>query len=73
MVLDSKSIQATVAATAAAAAFGSPLAAAATALTGATVELGKIALTVAKRKHDFQKLKRDHELAYIIEAQEHLE
>jgi len=42
------------------------------ALSGAVLNIGKIALTYAKQKHSFNKLKRDHELAYIIEAMDRL-
>ena len=72
-VLDSKSLLTTIAATAGVALFGTPIASIATGVAGVAIEIGKIALTVARRKHDFHSLKRNHDLAYIIEAKERFE
>jgi len=73
VVLDSKNLQTTFAATAGAALFGAPIVMGASLLIGASIEIGKIALTIAKQKHALQNLRRDHELAYIIEAKEKFE
>jgi hypothetical protein len=72
-VLDSKNLQTTFAATAGAVLFGEPIVAGAAVLTGASIEIGKIALNIASREHAFHKINRDHDLAYIIEAKERLE
>ena len=40
---------------------------------GALVELGSLFLEVTKAKHALYKLRRDHPLAYIIEARERLQ
>lgn len=71
-VMDSKSLQATIGMTLAAAILGEPFVATGAALTGSFLEIGKIALGFARAKHSFQKLKRDHDLAFIIEAKERL-
>lgn len=66
-VLDSKNIQATFIASAAAAIFGEPFIGAGALLTGASIEIGKICIEILKRKHAFHKIKRDHPLAYLID------
>ena len=71
-VMDSRSLHATVATAFGAAIFGGPLYAAGATLAGSLLESGKVALRFAKRRHAFHKLKRDHDLAFIIEAQERL-
>jgi hypothetical protein len=72
-VLDSKNLRMTMAAAAGAVVFGKPIVAGASVLAGAAIEIGNIVLTIAKQKHAFQKLKRNHHLAYIIEAKERFE
>jgi hypothetical protein len=43
------------------------------ATTGALVEIGSFALEIAKRRYALQKLRRDHPLAYIIDARDKLD
>ena len=71
--MDARTLLTTFATTVGAVLFGKPIVATATASAGAALEVGKIVLTIVKRRHAFQRLKRDHELAYIIEASERLE
>ena len=68
--MDSKNIQTTFAASAGAAIFGEPVVVAGTILAGVSIEIGKIAIEISKRKHAFHKIKRDHPLAYLIEISE---
>ena len=70
VILNAKHLQTAIAGGVAAALLGSPIAGLGTAV---CLGLGHIALEVAKRKHAFNKLKRDHELAYIIDAKERIE
>lgn len=49
--------------------FGGPLVGLAT---GASIELAKIVIMLAKKRHAFHKLKRDHDLAYLIEAKQQI-
>lgn len=72
-IMDSQSLLATAAATLGAILLNQPIAQTISALAGVTLNIGKILLTYDKQKHAFQKLKRDHDLAYIIEAKERLE
>ena len=67
VVMDSKNLISLLAGSACAELFGGPVAAL---VTGAGIEIGQVSLNIAKRKHAFNKLKRDHDLAYIIEAKE---
>jgi hypothetical protein len=69
MVFDAKRLQTAIAGGVAATLLGSPLAGISTAV---SIELGQVILEVAKRKHDFNKFKRDHELGYIIDTTERL-
>jgi len=70
LILDSKDIRKTIAATAGFALFGEPVLASGILLAGASIEIAKLALHVATQKHAFNKLKRDHELAYLIDVKE---
>lgn len=70
VILDARHLQTAIAGGVAAAFLGSPITGLGTAV---CLELGHITLEVAKRKHAFNKLKRDHELAYIIDAKERIE
>jgi len=72
-VFNSKNLQTTVAASVAAAVLGEPIVVAGTILSGLCIEIGKFALTLSKKQHAFNKLKNDHDLAYIIEAKNRLE
>jgi hypothetical protein len=69
--MDSQNLLVTTAATLGAIMLNEPSAQTVSALAGATINIGKILLTYDKQKHAFHKLKRDHDLAYIIEAKEH--
>lgn len=71
-LMDSNGLQASIAASLAIAVFGEPIYGVPF-LAPSLIELGKIGLGFAKRKHAFHKLKRNHDLAYIIEAKERLE
>jgi hypothetical protein len=72
-VMDSNNVQATVGIALASAILGGPMLVTGAALAGSLIEIGKIALQYARAKHSFQKLERDHDLAFIIEAKERLE
>ncbi len=72
-VMDSTRIQATLGTAIASAILDGPLLVTVAAMTGSLLETGKVALGFARAKHSFQKLKRDHDLAFIIEAKERLE
>ena len=52
--------------------FGTNWVAAASAATGITIELGNIAIDLAKRNYSLATMRRDHPLAYIIRAQKQL-
>jgi hypothetical protein len=69
-ILNAKTLQTVVAGGVAAALLGGPITGLSTAV---CLELGNIVLEVAKRKHAFNKLMRDHQLAYIIDAKERIE
>lgn len=69
MVLDARRLQTAIAGGVAAALIGSPLAGLSAAV---SIELGQVVLEVAKKKHDFNRFKRDHELGYIIDTTERL-
>lgn len=68
-VMDSKSVQASIAASIVSAYFGEPIVTTGAALP-AVMEIGNMTIEYIKNKHAFHKLKRDHDLAYIIEAKE---
>jgi len=70
VILDAKHLQTAIAGGVAATLLGGPITGLGAA---ACLELGHISLEVAKRKYAFSKLKRDHELAYIIDAKERIE
>jgi hypothetical protein len=70
VVMDSQCLLATAAATLGAILLNEPIAQTISALAGVTLNIGKILLIYDKQKHAFHKLKRDHDLAYIIEAKE---
>jgi len=72
-LFDSKNLRATIGFTAGAALFGEPVVAAGTILTGASIEIGKAVIEIAKMKDAFNKFKRNHDLLYIIEAKEKFE
>jgi hypothetical protein len=72
-LMDSQNLLATTAAILGAILLNEPIAQNVSALAGVTLNIGKILLTYDKQKHAFHKLKRDHDLAYIIEAKENLE
>jgi hypothetical protein len=71
-VIDSKNLHQTFALSAGAAIFGEPILGAGMVIAGAFAEIGKVCIEIAKKKHAFNKFKRRHELAYIIEAKEKL-
>jgi len=66
-VMDSEKLIPLIAGSTGATLFGGPLAGLAI---GGGILIANIALNVVKGKHAFNKFKRDHELAYIIEAKE---
>jgi hypothetical protein len=51
----------------AAAIFGTPFSATAAALSGVSLEVGRLVVNIAEKKHDFRCAAQDHELAYLIE------
>ena len=53
--------------------FGVPLAGLVVGASGAMLEAAKLLVTVAKRRHSFHKLQRDHSLAYLIDAKQRIE
>lgn len=67
VVMDSENLISLLVGSTCATLFGGPVAGL---IAGASIEIGNISLNIAKRKHAFNKLKRDHDLAYIIEAKE---
>ena len=69
IVLDARRLQTAIAGGVAATLLGSPLAGLSAAV---SIELGQVVLEVAKKKHSFNKLRRDHELGYIIDASKRL-
>ena len=69
-LLSSKSLPATLGTTAGAILFGTPLQAVATGVVTSIYEIGKVAVEVAKHRHAFNKLKKDHPVAFIADAQE---
>ncbi len=69
VILDAKHLQTAIAGGVAATLLGSPIAGITTA---ASLELGQITLELARRKHDFNKFRRDHKLGYIIDSRERL-
>jgi hypothetical protein len=66
--LDSNSISATILASAGAAIFGESVVVTGTVLAGASVEIGKLIISLIQKRHAFNKIRQDHEMAYIIEA-----
>ncbi len=71
-VLESKNLQTTVTVSAAAAIFDAPLVLTGAIATGLSIEIGKLAIEIARRKHSFNNIRDSHQLAYIIEAQKRL-
>jgi hypothetical protein len=67
LLLDSKSLQAFGAATFIAAVFGAPVAAVVAAVGGATIELGKMGVEVAKKRHSMREALRTNPVSYIGE------
>ncbi|MFW6148186.1 MAG: hypothetical protein ACOC6B_07335, partial [Thermodesulfobacteriota bacterium] len=72
-LMDSKYLRRSIGASFAAAILGESVYAVGFPVTATILEVGKTVLCLSKKKHAFNKLKRDHELAYIIEAKERLE
>lgn len=50
---------------------GSPIVATGAILTGASIEIGKLCLNIAKHKHSFSNFENDHELAYIFKVKKY--
>jgi hypothetical protein len=73
MLLSSKSLASTGGAALFSFLYGAPITAAAVAIGGACIEIGKISLHLAKRQYGLKTLRRDHPLSYIIEAKRSLE
>jgi len=67
-ILDSKTLLTTGIITFVAFLFGGPSTGCITATIGSTIEIGKVLLTIADKKHSLAKVKDSHPLAYIIEA-----
>ena len=67
--MDSRSVQVSISASLIATLSGEPIVITGAALP-AIMEVGKITIEFIRKKHAFHKLKRDHDLAYIIEAKE---
>ena len=72
-LMDSKYLRRGIGASFAAAILGEPVYGISIAATATLLEVGKVALCLSKKLHEFNKLKRDHDLAYIIEARKLLE
>lgn len=70
LVLSSKTLLASSTGTLASILLGQPVAAVISAAAGGVVEMGNVALHLAKRQYGFESLKRDHPLAYIVKARE---
>ena len=70
IVLDARRLQTANAGGVAATLPGSPLTGLSTAV---SIELGQVVLEVAKKKHSFNKLRRDRELGYIINTTKRLD
>lgn len=68
MVADSKSLLSFGAAGFAALLFGEPFLASASLVGGVSLEIAKISLEISKRRHSFNKIRRDHELGYILDV-----
>ena len=68
LLFNSKSLQATVAATSFGIILGEPLLASAVTAAGVSLETGKISLNIAKEKVHLNDFKENHELAYIFEV-----
>ena len=73
MLLSSKTLTGTAAGAVASVLFGVPSLAAAAAIAGTFVEIGKVSVHLAKRKYGLTKLRRDHPMSYIIDAKMLLE
>jgi hypothetical protein len=65
---NSKTLIGTVGAVFAAAVLGEPITATVAALTGASIEVSKLALHVSNKQYAFNQLAKDHPLAYLVEA-----
>lgn len=70
VIMDSENLVPLIAGSSSATLFGGPVAGLAV---GGGILLANISLNITKRKHAFNKFKRDHELAYIIEAKKRFE
>ena len=68
-LIDAKNLVGLLAGSTCATLFGGPIAGL---VAGASIELSKIAIMLTRKKYAFHKLKRDHDLAYLIEARERL-
>ena len=71
-VMDSKNLQTTVGVSAVASLLGEQILVTGALLTGLSIEIGKIAIQIASKKHCFNMIRDNHELAYIIEAEKRL-
>jgi hypothetical protein len=71
-VFNSKSLVTTAGASLAAVLCGQPLTAGVAAATGTVLEVGKVAIEFANKKHSLGALKSEHQLAFIIYASEQL-
>jgi hypothetical protein len=69
MILDARRLQTAIAGGVAATLLGNPLAGLSAAV---SIELGQVMLEVASKRHNFNKLRRSHELGYIIDSKERL-
>ena len=73
LVLDSKSIIATGGMAFTAAIFGAPSLSIASMGAGAAIEIGKLAIHIAQRKHGLRQLLADNPIGFIIDAKKQLE
>ena len=71
-ILDSKTLLTTGIITLVAFLFGGPSTGCITAAIGSSIEIGKVLLTIADKKHSLAQVKDSHPLAYIIEAADSL-
>jgi hypothetical protein len=72
-LLNSKTLLGTLGGAALSSLFGAHWAAAAAAATGIAIELGNVALDLAKRRYSLETLRRDHPLNFIISARSSIE
>lgn len=73
LILSSKSLIATISATFVSALFGEPLLVLASTLSGVSIEFGKVAVEVAKRKRKLEDYQKRHPFAYVFNARNPLE